>query len=131
MGPYQQQPPGVNADPYSAAGPAGGGGQPPMPPSGGGKPPFLTAQPANLWGGADMSKAFVDRIEGDKAILLIGPNGEHTQEVHVSTLPPGTKEGSYVNLGSPSPYQPPTPAQAPPDPPQANRTPMPPGGMRL
>lgn len=43
---------------------------------------------------------FVDRIEGDRAILLKkGPNGTETQEVPVSALPHGTKEGDIIPSG--------------------------------
>ena len=40
--------------------------------------------------------AFVDRIEGDRAVLV---HGENVHDVHISTLPPGTKEGDWIHMG--------------------------------
>lgn len=50
---------------------------------------------------------FVDRIEGNTAILLKkGPNGTETREVHVSELPHGTKEGDIIPAQRQSLYSP-------------------------
>jgi len=41
--------------------------------------------------------AFVDRIDGDVAVVLM-PGGE-TSEIPVNQLPPGVKEGEYLSPG--------------------------------
>lgn len=44
-----------------------------------------------------MEKAVVDRIIGDKAVLLIGEK-EEERVVPLSALPQGAKEGSWLQL---------------------------------
>lgn len=41
-------------------------------------------------------KVFVDRIEGDIAVLLLGDEGSVVANVPVSWLPKGIKEGLYL-----------------------------------
>lgn len=46
-------------------------------------------------------RAFVDRIEGDKAVLLVGDKEQHRVILPVEYLPNGAGEGAIltVNLG--------------------------------
>jgi len=46
-------------------------------------------------------RAFVDRIEGDKAVLLVGDREQHRVVLPVEYLPDGVGEGAIltVNLG--------------------------------
>ncbi|MHB1455300.1 MAG: DUF3006 domain-containing protein [Armatimonadota bacterium] len=41
-------------------------------------------------------KVFIDRIEGDIAVLLLGDTGEVVANVPVFWLPKGVKEGIYL-----------------------------------
>ena len=41
-------------------------------------------------------KVFIDRIEGDIAVLLLGDEGSVVVNVPVSWLPKGIKEGFYL-----------------------------------
>jgi hypothetical protein len=43
-------------------------------------------------------RVFLDRIEGDRAVLLFGPEGKETGTVPARLLPPGTKEGAALDL---------------------------------
>lgn len=45
--------------------------------------------------------AFVDRIEGSVAVLLLGAKGEAEVNVPLATLPRGTKEGDTVKYAAP------------------------------
>lgn len=96
MDPYRQFDP--TQDPRAAAGPQA--------PVGRGSPP-LSQAPANLWGGQDNSRAFIDRIEGDPgremAVVMMGKNGENVFNVPLQHLPKGVKEGQWIDLGT-SPY---------------------------
>jgi hypothetical protein len=42
--------------------------------------------------------AFVDRIEGEVAVLLLGKEGKQTLSLPRAYLPPGAGEGSYLQL---------------------------------
>jgi hypothetical protein len=42
--------------------------------------------------------AFVDRIEGDKAVLLTGENEEHTIVIPAEYLPEGAGSGSVLTI---------------------------------
>lgn len=42
--------------------------------------------------------AFVDRIEGDKAVLLIGENEEHSVVIPAEYLPEGAGSGSVLSI---------------------------------
>jgi hypothetical protein len=42
--------------------------------------------------------AFVDRIEGDKAVLLVGENEEHTIVIPAEYLPEGAGSGSVLTV---------------------------------
>jgi hypothetical protein len=50
-------------------------------------------------------KEFVDRIEGDLAVLIKHGDGDgddyETHDVPVSSLPKGTKQGDWVSTGNP------------------------------
>lgn len=43
-------------------------------------------------------RAFVDRIEGDKAVLLLGENEDYTIAIPVEYLPDGAESGSVLTL---------------------------------
>lgn len=44
-------------------------------------------------------RASVDRIEGDRAVLLVGERGERQIVLPLDLLPPGTREGDVLQLG--------------------------------
>ena len=43
-------------------------------------------------------RAFVDRVEGDKAVLLVGEKEEHTVVLPAEYLPEGVGEGAVLTL---------------------------------
>lgn len=43
-------------------------------------------------------KVFIDRIEGDIAVLLLGDEGTIVVNIPVSWLPKGIKEGIYLQV---------------------------------
>ncbi len=43
-------------------------------------------------------RAFVDRIEGDRAVLLFGPEGKESGTIPARLLPDGTREGDALEL---------------------------------
>lgn len=43
-------------------------------------------------------RAFVDRIEGDKAVLLIGDREQHRVVLPVECLPDGASEGAILTV---------------------------------
>lgn len=45
-----------------------------------------------------MERVYLDRVEGDRAVLLCGPDGRETMSVPARLLPPGTREGAALDL---------------------------------
>jgi hypothetical protein len=45
-----------------------------------------------------MERVYLDRVEGDRAVLLCGPDGRETLSVPARLLPPGTREGAALDL---------------------------------
>lgn len=43
-------------------------------------------------------RAHVDRIEGDRAVLLVGADGRETVSLPVRLLPEGAREGSALDI---------------------------------
>ncbi len=43
-------------------------------------------------------RVYVDRIEGDRAVLLFGPEGRETGTIPARLLPPGAREGAALDL---------------------------------
>lgn len=43
-------------------------------------------------------RVFLDRIEGDRAELVAGPDGRERVSLPSRLLPPGTREGAALNL---------------------------------
>jgi hypothetical protein len=43
-------------------------------------------------------RVYVDRIEGDRAVLLFGDEGRESGSVPAWLLPPGTREGAALDL---------------------------------
>jgi hypothetical protein len=73
-------------------------------------------------------KVFVDRMEGDpgseKAVIMAGPDGEEVFDHPAAALPPGTKEGDWID----DPRRPSAPTEPPPvDPSSGAPIPVPPG----
>ena len=49
-------------------------------------------------------RVFLDRIEGERAVLLCGAEGREKAEIPVRLLPEGTREGAALDLTlSPAP----------------------------
>lgn len=49
-------------------------------------------------------RVYLDRIEGDRAVLVFGQEGRETASIPASALPTGTKEGAALDLSlSPAP----------------------------
>ena len=49
-------------------------------------------------------RVFLDRIEGDRAMLLFGAEGRETGEIPARLLPPGIQEGAPLDFAlSPAP----------------------------
>ena len=49
-------------------------------------------------------RVYVDRIEGERAVLLFGPEGREAGTVPARCLPPGTREGAALDFAlSPAP----------------------------
>jgi hypothetical protein len=53
----------------------------------------------------------VDRIEGDRAVLLLGPEGRETVTLPARLLPAGTREGAALDLAFSRPAQDPAASQ--------------------
>jgi hypothetical protein len=45
-----------------------------------------------------MERVYVDRIEGDRAVLLCGKEGREKLSIPARLLPSGTKEGAALDL---------------------------------
>lgn len=45
-----------------------------------------------------MERVYVDRIEGDRAVLLCGEDGREKLTIPARLLPPGTREGAAFDL---------------------------------
>ncbi len=43
-------------------------------------------------------RAYVDRIEGDRVVLVLGLEGRETASIPARLLPPGIREGAAVDL---------------------------------
>ena len=43
-------------------------------------------------------RAYVDRIEGERAVLVLGPEGRETISLPTRLLPMGTQEGAALDL---------------------------------
>jgi len=43
-------------------------------------------------------RVYVDRVEGDRAVLTFGPDGMETASIPARLLPPGTHEGAALDL---------------------------------
>lgn len=44
------------------------------------------------------TRVYVDRIEGDRVILVLGPDGRETVSVPARLLPDGVREGAALDL---------------------------------
>lgn len=45
-----------------------------------------------------MERVYLDRIEGDRAVLLCGEDGREKLTLPARLLPPGTREGAALDL---------------------------------
>jgi hypothetical protein len=45
-----------------------------------------------------MERVYLDRVEGDRAVLLCDPDGRETLSMPARLLPPGTREGAALDL---------------------------------